>query len=113
MRPLYFYDPAPALRQLRVPTLALFGELDDNILPDRNSAAWEAALQAGGHPDYTIRVLPRANHALLEARTGTDAEMASPQRFTPVYFTTVEGWLRARVRGFGVGRQAGTLSPDR
>src|SRR5262249_23832908 len=32
IRQLYFYDPAPTLRQLQTPTLALFGELDNNIL---------------------------------------------------------------------------------
>ena len=41
-----------ALRQLQTPTLALFGELDNNILPEKNKAAWEAALKAGGHRDY-------------------------------------------------------------
>ena len=36
---LMFYDPALTLRQLRTPTLALFGELDNNILAAKNSAA--------------------------------------------------------------------------
>ncbi len=101
IRRLYFYDPAPALRQLRLPTLALFGELDNNITPDTNRAAWEAALKAGGHNDYTLRVLRQANHALLEAKLGTNAEMVSLQRFVPEYFRTVEEWLGTRVRGFG------------
>src|SRR5918999_521801 len=42
IRPLYFYDPAPTLRRLQVPTLALFGELDNNILAEKNKAAWES-----------------------------------------------------------------------
>ena len=36
IRRFYFYDPAPTLRQLKVPVLALFGELDNNILPEKN-----------------------------------------------------------------------------
>src|SRR5947208_3248538 len=48
IRRLYFYDPAPTLRRLQVPTLALFGELDNNIVAEKNKAAWEAALKAGG-----------------------------------------------------------------
>jgi len=40
IRRLYFYDPAPTLRQLHVPTLALFGELDNNIIAAKNRAAW-------------------------------------------------------------------------
>ena len=56
IRRSYFYDPAPTLRQLQVPTLALFGELDNNIVAEKNKAAWEAALKAGGNRDYTLRI---------------------------------------------------------
>jgi pimeloyl-ACP methyl ester carboxylesterase len=99
IRRLYFYDPAPTLRQLHVPTLALFGELDNNIVAEKNKAAWEAALKAGGHRDYTLRILPKANHIQLEAKVGSNAEMASLQRFVPVYFTTIQDWLSKRIRG--------------
>jgi hypothetical protein len=100
MRRLYSYDPAPTLRRLQTPTLALFGELDNNILAEKNKAAWEAALKAGGNRDYTLRILPKANHIQLEAKVGTNAEMASLDRFVPAYFTTVQDWLAKRVRGF-------------
>lgn len=100
IRRLYFYDPAPTLRKLRVPTLALFGELDNNIVAEKNTAAWEAALKAGGHQDYTLRIIPKANHIQLEAKVGSNAEMPSLQRFSPLYFTTVRDWLARRVPGF-------------
>jgi pimeloyl-ACP methyl ester carboxylesterase len=96
IRRLYLYDPAPTLRQLRVPTLALFGELDDNILAEKNAAAWDAALKAGGNKDYTLRILPKANHLMLEAKVGNNAEMPSLQRFVPSYSATVLEWLAAR-----------------
>lgn len=104
MRRLYFYDPAPMLRQLQVPTLALFGELDNNIVAEKNKAAWEAALKAGGNSDYTLRVLPKANHLQLEAKVGSNAEMPSLQRFVPDYFTTIHDWLAKRIRGFATPR---------
>ena len=100
IRRLYFYDPAPTLRQLQVPTLALFGELDNNIVADRNAAAWDSALKASGNRDYTLQILPRANHLMLEAKVGSNAEMPSLQRFVPAYFTTIEGWLANRIRDF-------------
>ncbi len=100
LRRVYFYDPAPALRRLRAPTLALFGELDDNIVAEKNKSAWQRALESGGHPDYTLRILPRANHLQLEATVGSNAEMPSLQRFVPAYFATVEEWLAKRIRGF-------------
>ena len=98
----YFYDPGPTLRQLRVPVLAIFGELDNNIVATKNQPAWETALKAGGHPDYTLRILPKANHYQWEAKAGSNAEMASLQRFVPEYFKTIDDWLAKRVRGFGV-----------
>ena len=100
MRAFYFYDPAPTLRRLRTPTLAIFGELDNNILADKNKAAWEAALKAAGNRDYTLTILPKANHLMLEAKVGNNAEMASLQRFVPAYSMTVRDWLATRIRGF-------------
>jgi uncharacterized protein len=102
IRLVYFYDPAPTLRQLRTPTLAFFGELDNNIVASKNEAAWRAALDAAGHPDYTLRILPKANHMVLEAQVGSNAEMPSLQRFVPEYFATVHEWLATRVRGYPI-----------
>jgi pimeloyl-ACP methyl ester carboxylesterase len=96
----YFYDPVPTLRQLTVPTLALWGELDNNIIAGKNKPAWDTALKAAGNRDYTLVVIPKANHAMLEANVGSNAEMKSLQRFAPSYFTTVEDWLAKHVRGF-------------
>ena len=95
---LYFYDPAPTLRQLTVPTLGIWGELDNNIMADKNKAAWETALKAGGNRDYMLRVLPRANHGQFEAKLGSNEEMRSLQRIVPEYFTTVQAWLAKRIR---------------
>jgi len=95
----YFYDPMPTLRQLTVPTLAMWGELDNNIVADKNKPAWDMALKAAGNRDYTLVVIPRANHAMLEATVGSNAEVKSLRRFAPSYFTTIQGWLGKHVRG--------------
>src|SRR5215472_3185078 len=104
IRRLYFYDPAPILRQLQTPVLALFGEMDDNILAEKNKNAWEAALKAGNNRDYTLRIIPKADHLQLEAKTGSNAEMASLQRFAPTYFATVQVWLAKRTASFRTSR---------
>jgi uncharacterized protein len=100
IRRLYFFDPIPVLKQLRTPTLAIWGELDNNIVADKNRAAWDASLGAGGNRDYTLTILPKANHALWQANTGTNAEMKSLQRFAPDYAKTIETWLAQRIRGY-------------
>jgi pimeloyl-ACP methyl ester carboxylesterase len=104
IRRLYFYDPASTLRRLQVPTLAIWGELDNNIVADKNKLAWDTALKGTGNRDYTLIVLPKANHDMLEAKTGSNAEMKSLQRFVPSYFTTIEGWLAKRIDGFHATR---------
>jgi hypothetical protein len=79
-------------------------------------------LKSGGHPDYTLRILARANHNQWEAKIGSNAEMPSLQRFVPAYFTTIRDWLAKRIRGFGVpqarmpgitpiGRTSGRIAP--
>ena len=85
IRRLYFYDPAPTLRRLQAPTLAIFGELDNNIVAEKNKAAWKTALEAGGNRDYTLRILPQANHMQLEAKVGSNAEIKSLPRFVPAW----------------------------
>jgi uncharacterized protein len=104
IRPLIVYDPAPIIRQLQLPVLALFGELDNNIMAEKNRAGWEAALKAGGHRDYTLRILPKANHALLEAKVGNNSEMRSLQRFVPAYLEMVLAWLSEHVKGLVVAK---------
>ncbi|HJU73996.1 MAG TPA: alpha/beta fold hydrolase [Gemmatimonadaceae bacterium] len=100
IRRMYFYDPAPTLRRLQTPTLALFGELDNNVLAEKNKAAWESALKEAGHRDYTLRTIPKANHIHLEAKVGNNAEMPSLQRFAPAYFNTISDWLAERIPTF-------------
>lgn len=104
IRTFYFYDPAPAIRELRIPVLALFGELDDNIVAEKNEKAWDSALRAGRNRDYSLRILPRTDHAMLEAKVGNNAEMPTLQRFSPAYFAAVQDWLAQRIRGFQLGK---------
>ena len=99
IRRFYFYDPGPTLRRLQTPTLALWGELDNNILAEKNKAAWAAALEAAGNRDFTLTILPKANHAQWQAKVGSNAEMKSLQRFVPEYFATVRNWLAKRIPG--------------
>ena len=106
IRPLVLYDPAQTIRQPRLPVLALFGELDNNVLAEKNRAAWQAALEAGGHYDYALHILPKANHALLEAKAGNNAEMKSLQRFVPAYYDIVLGWLPGFVTALAVAAKS-------
>ena len=100
IRALYLYDPGPTLRRLQTPTLALFGERDDNIVAEKNRAAWESALKAAGNRDYSLRILRSADHVMLEAKVGNNAEEPTLDHFVRDYFTTVQDWLATRIWGF-------------
>ena len=93
------YDPAATLRRVDTPVLALFAELDLQVIPSQNRGPMEEALRAGNHPDYTIRVLPSANHLFIRAKTGSPAEYASlPKEFVPEFLPLVMDWILERVR---------------
>jgi hypothetical protein len=97
----YFYDPAPVIRQLRLPVLAIFGELDNNIVAEKNKRAWEAALNAGGNRDYTLVILPKGNHLQFEATIGSNARDAVARADRPrVFFNRAKlaGQTGSRVR---------------
>lgn len=104
MRAFYFYDPGPTLGRLRTPTLSVLGELDKNIVADKNKAAWETALKAAGNRDYTLIILPKTNHLQWEAKVGSNEEELSLQGFAPAYFTTIQDWLGKRIRHFRKSR---------
>jgi uncharacterized protein len=91
------YDPAPALEKIRCPVLVLLGEVDWPIPSKESAAAFARAFKKSGHRDYTIRILPKANHGLLEGETGFDSESPRLKRFVPGYMDGMANWLLKRV----------------
>jgi dienelactone hydrolase len=83
-------DAAIALRSLRVPLLALFGEKDETVPARENVPLLASHLAASATGDYTITVLPGANHQM---RTGNDYQAR--------YFPSMVDWVAAR---FGEAR---------
>ena len=91
------YDPAPTLRQVRVPVLALNGDKDVQVAADDNLAGIEAALSEGGNPDFTIVELPDINHFFQTATTGAVSEyMEIAETFSPEAMRIVADWIAAR-----------------
>ena len=92
------YDPAGTLRTIDTPILALFGELDLQVPPAQNRGPLEQALRDGNHPDYTVRVLPRANHLFITATTGSPTEYATLEKvFVPEFLPLITEWILERV----------------
>jgi uncharacterized protein len=91
------HDPRPVLRQVRVPVLALNGELDLQVPPAENLGAIEAALREGGNPDFTVRELPGLNHLFQTATTGSPMEYAQiEETMSPKAMDMVARWILER-----------------
>lgn len=88
------YDPRPVLAQIRVPLLAVNGELDLQVPPEQNLPVIAAAMQkAGNQKARTVR-LPRLNHLFQTATTGGPSEYAKiEETISPVALDTIADWV--------------------
>jgi pimeloyl-ACP methyl ester carboxylesterase len=96
-RYLLTYDPRPALTQLQVPVLAIFGEKDVQVPPAQSVPPMEAAFRAAGNRDATIRVFPGLNHLFQHAETGLIAEYGRiEETLAPEVLQAIAEWITAR-----------------
>ena len=91
------FDPRPHLERLTVPTLALFGELDVQVLAAQNEGPMREALAVAGNPDATVVTFPGLNHLMQPATTGyIDEYGVSDVTIDPVVLETITTWLLER-----------------
>ena len=94
---LLSYDPAATLRRVRVPVLAINGELDLQVSPSQNLPTIKAALESGGNRDVTTLELPKLNHLFQTATTGNPAEYSIiEETISPVALNVIADWIVAR-----------------
>lgn len=106
MREFLTHDPAEDWARIRVPVLAIFGELDMQVEVEQNRKPLERALAHAGNTQVTVLVLPQANHLFQAAQLGTPVEYASlPPEFLPGLLETISDWIAARV-AVGTGAAA-------
>ena len=92
------YNPAPTLEKVTCPVLALFGALDLQVPPERNKGPIVNALQKGCNPDYTVEILPKANHQFQEGKTGSPDEYPNLKKeFVPGFLDLMTNWILERV----------------
>lgn len=94
---LLTYDPAKALRRVKVPVLALNGELDLQVPPKQNLPPIEKALREGGNTDVEAVELPKLNHLFQTATTGSTTEYSTiEETMSPVALEKISSWILAR-----------------
>lgn len=93
------HDPAPVLRRLEVPVLALYGGKDLQVPADTNAAVMERALEKASTGRFDVRILEELNHLFQPAETGLPSEYASiEETLAPEAMETVAEWI-LRVTG--------------
>lgn len=90
------YDPAPALRALKVPVLAVIGDKDTQVTVTQNAPALRAEL--AGNPKGSMVVLPSLNHLLQTAQTGTVEEYGKiEETISPSALHVITDWIAKAV----------------
>jgi fermentation-respiration switch protein FrsA (DUF1100 family) len=99
IRSLIFYDPAVALRKIKVPVLALNGARDFQVPPDQNLPFIKAALTAGGNRDFTVMELPGLNHLFQKRTKCTLVEYGTlEETFRPPPLEAMGDWIVGHTR---------------
>ncbi|MEC3958494.1 alpha/beta fold hydrolase [Nocardia sp. CDC153] len=95
MAALVGYDPAPALRALRMPVLAFYGTKDLQVPASQSAGPARDLLSAD--PDATVHVFDGLNHLMQPAGTGSPKEYAGIETtIDPQVLTYVTDWLTQR-----------------
>ena len=85
-------DPRTFLAKVKVPVLALDGERDRQVPPDRNLPEMRKAL--AHDRDVTVRELPGLNHLFQTAETGAPVEYGHiDETMSPAALTLVSDWI--------------------
>jgi uncharacterized protein len=93
------YDPAPTLRRVKCPVLALNGERDLQVPAKADLEAMEKALKDGGNKDATVKEMPKLNHLFQTCETGALSEYAKiDETIAPAALEEITGWI---VKRFG------------
>lgn len=91
------FDPAPVLRRVKVPVLALNGELDLQVACKENLDRIAAALKAGKNKDVTVNSFPKLNHLFQTSQTGLPSEyMTIEETMSPQVPEVIARWILER-----------------
>lgn len=99
MRYILPYEPAPTLRQVKIPVLILTGQYDQQATPDQ-VAEQAALIREGGNRDVTAAVVPDVNHLFVHDTNGFPGNyknLKAPVVVESSVVGTVVDWLAKRL----------------
>jgi hypothetical protein len=74
------YDPAPTLMTVRCPILGLWGEEDDQVVPENNLQPLLESVDRGGNTKAEFAIMPGLNHWLQKASKELSRESSPRQK---------------------------------
>lgn len=92
------FAPADYWAKYRGPVLLIFGGHETYCLPSANIAAFKDAMAKAHNNEFTIKIIPQAEHAMRVAKTGGEKELIVLNRYAPHYFDVMTNWLARTVR---------------
>ncbi len=93
------YDPAPNLRAVKCPVLAINGKKDVQVAWRENLEAISRELAAGGNKRVKIAALANLNHLFQHCETGAIKEYGEiEETMSPEVLTLVSDWIRAQTK---------------
>ena len=96
------HDTAEDWAKVKVPVLAVFGELDVQCDAAQNTEGLRQALARGGNENLTVKVIPSANHLLVKAKTGSMREYTTlPKDLAPGFLDIITEWVKVTARSIG------------
>jgi uncharacterized protein len=99
------FDPGPTWEKVRCPVLAIYGEKDTSLPPEKSLPIIKRGLELARNRDVTVKVVPRADHGLRTSVTGGPKEARERSKagrpgeepdFAPGYLDLMSGWLTER-----------------
>lgn len=94
------YDPAPDLRRVPCPVLALFGASDTHVAPESNLALMQTCVKSSGRPFRAV-VIPNLGHAVATYQTLHGGSWDWPRGFwvwsqrPPLIDDAPASWIKA------------------
>lgn len=91
------YDPVTVLKKIKIPVLALNGELDFVVSSEQNLKQIVLTFESANHKDFTAIQFPKLNHMFQTCQTGSITEYANGEETTsPLVLNTMAEWILKR-----------------
>ena len=92
-------DNKAVLMKVKCPVLAVYGELDQQVNPDKNIPIFEEAFKVGSNKNLTVKKFPGLNHLFQTAKTGSEYEyIRIEETFSPQALQFITDWILKQVK---------------